>query len=162
MKRWLPYPLLAAGIFVMWLLLTQSFSPGQVLLGLAVSLVASAGMMRLRHPATRIQSWPKLIELAFVVFVDIVRSNIAVVRIALTPNPKRHSQFIRLNVRLRDPQALTILALIITATPGTAWVQYNRLDGMLLIHIFDLVDEEAWIRLIEYRYERLLMEIFEG
>ena len=33
--------------------------------------------------------------------------------------------------------------------------------GILLLHVLDLVDETAWIRLIKDRYERRLMEIFE-
>lgn len=161
MKRRHSYPLLTAGIFVMWLLLTQSFSPGQVLLGAAVALLASAAMARLRRSPSKIRSWRKLIKLAAIVTVDVIRSNIAVVKIALSPAGERHSQFVRLQLELRDTHALTILALIVTATPGTAWVQHNRLNGMLLIHIFDLVDEQAWIRLLKTRYERLLLEIFE-
>lgn len=161
MKRWLPYPLLTAGIFLMWLLLTQSFSPSQVLLGTIVALLAGVSMARLGWSATRIRSWSKLAELALVVAVDVIRSNVAVARIALSPARDRHSAFIRLQLELRDPQALTILALILTATPGTAWVEYNRTNGMLLIHVFDLVDEQAWTRLIKTRYERLLMEVFE-
>ncbi|HHX91623.1 MAG TPA: Na+/H+ antiporter subunit E, partial [Paracoccus sp.] len=30
-----------------------------------------------------------------------------------------------------------------------------------LLHIFDLVDEDAWRELIKNRYEALLLEIFE-
>jgi multicomponent K+:H+ antiporter subunit E len=54
-----------------------------------------------------------------------------------------------------------VLSLIITSTPGTAWFDYNGAHGMLLIHVFDLVDEEGWRHLIKSRYEYLLMEIFE-
>ena len=57
---------------------------------------------------------------------------------------------------------LTVLALIVTATPGTAWVQFQRASGSLLIHVFDLVDEDEWIRLLKTRYEALLVEIFES
>jgi len=32
---------------------------------------------------------------------------------------------------------------------------------MLTIHVLDLIDENAWIRTIKHRYERLLLEIFE-
>lgn len=161
MRRWLPYPLLSAGIFLMWLLLTQSFSLGQILLGAIVALLAGASMARLGWLPARITNWRPLLRLASIVAVDVIRSNIAVARIALSPARNRHSAFIRLELALRDPQALAVLALILTATPGTAWVQYNRLDGMLLIHVFDLVDEQAWIRLIKSRYERLLLEAFE-
>jgi len=161
MKRWLPYPLLAACLFLMWLLLTQSFSPGQIVLGAAVTFLATGAMAKLRRSPAPIRAWRKVARLAAIVLVDVIRSNLAVTRICLSPRPARHAQFIRLTLELRDQQALAVLALIITATPGTAWVQFNRTDGTLIIHVFDLVDEEAWVRLLKTRYERLLMEIFE-
>ena len=162
MTRWLPHPLLAASLFVMWLLLTQSFSAGQVILGAVVAVLAGASMSILRRRSSRIMSWSKLGKLAAIVVADVARSNIAVAKIVLSPKSERNSSFIRLHLQLRDEQALAILALIITVTPGTAWVQFDRNDGTLLIHVFDLVDEEAWIHLLKSRYEQLLLEIFEG
>ena len=59
------------------------------------------------------------------------------------------------------PTLRPFLALIVTATPGTLWVDFDRRRGTLLLHVLDLVDEESWIQLIKGRYESLLMEIFE-
>jgi len=64
-------------------------------------------------------------------------------------------------LELRDPTGLAVLSVIVTSTPGTAWFDYNAARGVLLIHVFDLVDEEGWRELIKSRYEHLLMEIFE-
>lgn len=161
MTRLVPYPFLALALFAMWLLLTQSFSPGQALLGAIVTLLAVRGIAALRPQASPIRSWPALLRLMAIVAVDIVRSNFAVARIVLFPRAEMVSSFVRLPVDLTDRNALTVLALVITATPGTCWVQFERSDGSLLVHVLDLVDEEAWIRLIKDRYETLLMEIFE-
>jgi multicomponent K+:H+ antiporter subunit E len=62
---------------------------------------------------------------------------------------------------MRDPYGLAALACIITATPGTVWVEYDSAQGTMLLHVLDLVDEEEWVRIIKDRYERRLMEIFE-
>ena len=62
---------------------------------------------------------------------------------------------------LRDPYGLAVLACIITSTPGTLWVSFDAGEGMLTIHVLDLIDENDWIRTIKGRYERLLLEIFE-
>lgn len=161
MTRLVPYPLLTLALFAMWLLLTQSFSPGQALLGAIVTLIAVRGIAALRPDASRIRSWPSVVKLTAIVARDIVRSNFAVARIVLFPRAGMISSFVRLPVDLTDRHALTVLALIITATPGTCWVQFDRSEGVLLVHVLDLVDEDAWIRLIKDRYESLLMEIFE-
>ncbi|MDB5668685.1 MAG: cation:proton antiporter [Alphaproteobacteria bacterium] len=160
MTRLIPYPLLALALFVMWLLLTQSFSPGQALLGAMVTFLAVLGIAALRPRPSPIRSWRALVRLMALVAIDIVRSNFAVAWIVLFPRSGMVSSFVRLPVDLTDRNALTVLALIVTATPGTCWVQFDRSEGVLLVHVLDLVDEQAWIRLIKDRYETLLMEVF--
>lgn len=159
MRRWIPHPLLAIGLTIMWLLLNQSVSPGHILLGGAFALLASGGYAALRPERVRIVSARPIPRLLRTVIADIVRSNIAVARIVLF-GKRGVSEFVRLPLELSNIHALTVLALIITATPGTMWVQFNRASGILLVHVLDLKDEEEWIRLIKGRYESLLLEIF--
>lgn len=160
MKRWIPHPLLAAALLAMWLLLNQSLSPAHIALGAAVALLASHGLAALRPDPVRFVSVRPILRLAGLVAADIVRSNLAVARIVLFPKKKRVSGFVRLPLELRNIHGLTVLACIITATPGTLWVQLDRSSGILIVHVLDLVDEDAWIRLIKARYETLLLEIF--
>jgi len=161
MARLVPYPALATLLFGVWLLLAQSVSPGQLLLA-AVVATGVARIMALFRPRSSIfVNWGKAVTLAWIVLVDILRSNLAVAWIVLSNPETRTSSFIQFDLELRDEVGLTILALIVTATPGTAWVQFDRASGTLIIHVFDLVDEEEWITLLKTRYERLLMEIFE-
>lgn len=161
MRRLIPYPGLAASLFVMWLLLAQSVSPGQLMLALLVAVLATWATAALKPRPSPVRSWGKVLELATIVIPDVLRSNLAVAGIVLSGRADRTSSFIKLRLELRNEMALTILALIITATPGTAWVQFDRTTGSLLIHVFDLVDEEEWIELLKTRYEALLIEIFE-
>ena len=74
---------------------------------------------------------------------------------------KRTAGFLSMPLELRHPGGLAVLACIITATPGTTWARYDRAAGVVTIHVLDLVDEQAWIRLFKERYERRLLEIFE-
>lgn len=161
-RRWIPYPALAVGLFAMWLLLTQSFSPAQLVLGGGVAMLGTWAMAALRPKPSTIRSWSTAARLGGIVALDILRSNLAVARIILSKREDRTSTFVALRLELRNEHALAILALIITATPGTAWVQFERASGMLVIHILDLVDEDAWVRLLKTRYESLLMAIFES
>jgi len=162
MTRWLPYPLLTLALLAMWLLLNQSLAPGQLILGTAVAVIASRAMAALQPEKARFRSVRPIPRLAARVAADIVRSNIAVARIVLLPGQRqRVSGFVRVPIDMRNRYGLTILACIITATPGTIWVQFDRNTGRLLVHVLDLIDEEEWVRLIKHRYERMLMEIFE-
>lgn len=161
MKRWIPHPILTLCLLLMWLTLNQSVSLGQLLLGTAIALWASRAIVMLGADRPRIRFSGAIFRLALIVLVDVVRSNIAVGRIILSGRRKKGSSgFIRLPLDLCSRYGLAALAVIITATPGTLWVQYDSGRHILLIHVLDLVDEEAWIQLIKSRYERLLMEIF--
>lgn len=160
MKRWFPYPLLALGLLAMWLLLTQSFSPGQLLLGGAIATLAALAMTALKPETSRLGSLTAILKLTSIVIADIVRSNFAVASIILCPQKPRVAKFVHLPLELTNRHGLTILALIITATPGTMWVEFDRGRGVLLVHVLDLIDEEEWTQLIKQRYEALLLEIF--
>lgn len=161
MTSFLPYPLLSLGLALMWLLLT-AFTPGQLVLAVAVSIAASHALKALGEVSPRVRRWLAMPELFGIVLYDIVRSNIAVTSILLSRQGRpRHSGFIVVPLRVRHPSALAILSIIITSTPGTAWVDYNSARGEVLIHVFDLVDRQEWIDLIGNRYERLLLEMFE-
>ncbi|WP_065846074.1 Na+/H+ antiporter subunit E [Sphingobium sp. Ndbn-10] len=160
MTRLLPFPLLSAALFGMWVLLT-GFSPGHVLLAGLVALTVPRVMLVLGVEKPRIRIGWSMVKLAGLVLADIVRSNIAVGKIVLFKPANRRSGFIRLPIGLESRYALAVLAVIITATPGTLWLQHDARRKIILIHVLDLVDEDAWIALIKNRYEKLLMDIFE-
>ena len=57
---------------------------------------------------------------------------------------------------------VAVLAMIFCLTPGTAWAELSLDRSTLIIHVFDLQDDAAFIALVKTRYERPLMEIFES
>jgi multicomponent K+:H+ antiporter subunit E len=155
-------PLLLVLLVAMWLLLNNSLSLAHILLGslLAVFfLLASARLLPNRAP---LKHRHLMAPLAAHVFVDILRSNIGVARIALGLHRRPiRSGFLDIPLELRDPRALAILAAIVTSTPGTAWAGVSRDGGTLTLHVLDLHAEEAWIRHFKLHYEQPLMRMFE-
>lgn len=163
MTRWLPHPLVALALLAMWLLLAGSVSPGTLLLGGALALFGSGALAALTPPEARLRRLAAVPGLAAAVFAEVVRSNNAVARIILRPGGERdrRSGFVRVPLDMRNPYGLAGLACILTATPGTVWVEYDSAEGAMLLHVLDLVDEEAWVRIVKDKWERRLMEIFE-
>lgn len=162
MARLVPHPLLSLFILLMWLALQSSLEPGALLLGTVLGLVVPLIMRKLDPDGPRPGAPLKVLELIAVVLKDVVRSNYAVATILLGARPgRRVSGFVRIPLELRERHGLATLAIILTATPGTLWVQYDAATGTLLLHVFDLLDEDEWSRIVKDRYERRLMEIFE-
>lgn len=161
MSRILPYPILSLVLFLLWLLLQQSVSPGNIVMGLAVGLIVGKITSALEPDKPRFRRPWLIPKLLGIIIYDIVRSNLAVAWIILTRGRQlRTSGFLKIPLDLRDRTALAALAVILTATPGTVWLEFDAERGDLLIHVLDLVDEQHWIDIIKTRYERLLLEIF--
>jgi multicomponent K+:H+ antiporter subunit E len=163
MKRWLPFPMLALALAIMWLVLNQTFELGQLLLGTALGLYGGYVLSGLQTPTRRLRRRAGALAILFwLALVDIVRSNVAVARIVVRPGTRSPTAgFVSMPLEVRHPGALAVLACIITATPGTSWARYDGASNVLTIHVLDLVDEDAWMALFKERYERRLMEIFE-
>ena len=158
-RRTLPW--MPVFLWVMWLLLNNSASAGQLLVGgiLAFSIPAATSVMRplKAKPRRAIAALGLLAHVA----VDVIRSNIAVARIALGfAGHEVVAGFIRVPLDMRDPHGLAMLSCILTATPGSVWTDLSE-DNTLTLHVLDVQDEETWVRLIKDRYERPMMEIFE-
>jgi multicomponent K+:H+ antiporter subunit E len=162
MRRWLPFPLVAAALLAMWLLLNESVSPGAILLGGVAALGACLVLVALDPPKARFRRLRVALRLAVKVLAEIIRSNNAVARLILRPGERqRKSGFVLIPLDMRDPYGLAALACIVTATPGTIWVEYDSARSTMLLHVLDLIDEEQWRQIIKDHYEKPLMEVFE-
>jgi multicomponent K+:H+ antiporter subunit E len=160
MTRWLPHPWFALWLLVAWLLLQQSVAASTIVLGIVLALALSWALGKLDLPRVRVRSLGTLLMLLARVFGDIVRSNIAVAGIIVSPRSRVSSGFVTIPLEMTHRYALALLACIITATPGTIWVSHDSLRRVLVIHVLDLVDETTWIARIKRRYEQPLLRIF--
>jgi len=158
----LPHPIVTVVITILWLVLT-GFTLGQLVLGIVAGILAGLAYRRLTPERIEVKRPGSMIRLFGRVAADIVRSNWDVARLILNGgrHGKRRSGFVRIPLDMTNPNGLAVLAIIVTATPGTAWIEYEPRNGQLLLHVFDLLDEDDWVHTIKTRYESLLMEIFE-
>jgi multicomponent K+:H+ antiporter subunit E len=158
-SRVLPYPLLWLALLAMWLVLNGSVAPGQLVLGAAIATLACLAVRRLDPPKAHLRRIGTIAGLAGVFIADVVKSNIAVLRLVLSRRRPR-SEFITIPLEFSEPNALAVLACIITATPGSAWVHYDSTRNEVTVHVLDTEDPAAWSATLKRDYERRLMEIF--
>jgi multicomponent K+:H+ antiporter subunit E len=159
--RWLPHPIMSAVLLVVWLLLNNTLAPGHVVLGAALAVLI---------PVLTSGFWPErpvihrpltLLRLLPTVLYDIVVANVVVARLILDPQRTPRSRFLTVPLDLTDEFAITVLAGIITLTPGTVSADLALDRSHLLVHGLDVGDEGAVVAQIKRRYEAPLKEIFE-
>lgn len=157
----LPWPSVSVVVLAIWLLLNQSVSAGQIVLGLLVALTAPRLLTTLDMPPLRLRRPWALLRLLGNVVPDVLVSNYKVSWAILFGGDERQSGHVLVPLTIRSPYALSALACILTATPGTAWVTYNPHTGVLLMHVLDRRDADMLADAITRRYERWLLQVFE-
>ncbi len=158
----LPSPWLSLGLFGGWLLLTRSMSAGQILLGLLVAVVVPLLMAPLRPTPGPLRHWGTLVRLILRVGRDVVWSaiDVAIGVVRSRREPPRGS-FVVVPLDLRNVHGLAALSMITAVIPGTVWCELAPDCAALLVHVFDLEDEAAFIAHFKADYELPLKEVFE-
>lgn len=160
-SRVLPNPALTLLLTVLWLMLNNRVSPGQLLLGLflgwAIPLLVQGFLIdlpKVRRPL-------KLCLFGFKVFYDIVVANLHVAKLVLGPTSKLQPAFVEVPMEIEHPFVLAVLTSIISLTPGTVSAALRSDHRMLLIHALDAPDVDALVTEVKTRYESPLLEMFE-
>jgi multicomponent K+:H+ antiporter subunit E len=160
MKAWLPYPVLSFLLFVVWLLLVAEVSSAHVLLALFLAW----GIPMLCRPFLKdlppVRHAVTALRLVALVTYDIVVANIAVARLILGPTARLKPVFVHVPLTLTQPMSISLLASIITMTPGTVSSDLSQDNKVLIVHALDCSDPEALVADIQQRYEKPLLEIF--
>jgi multicomponent K+:H+ antiporter subunit E len=161
-KRWFPSPLLSLSLFALWLVLNDSVAPGHLLLGALAGWLAPVLVAPLKPPGPRLHRPLVLARLILRVGGDVVLSALEVARgILRAPRRPPRGAFVTVPLDLHDGHGLAALAIITAVIPGTVWSELAADHGAVLIHVFDLQDEAAFIADFKARYELPLKEIFE-
>ena len=160
--RWLlPHPLLTLILAIVWVLLQNQVTAGMVVFGIILGIIIP-WMTSIWWPDTP-QGFRMGLMLRYsaVVIWDILVANVQVAWIVLTvPNAKLKPAWIVVPLKLKQPEAITLLAGTITLTPGTVSADLSDEGHSLLVHVLHTDDADAVRDEIKSRYERRLLEIF--
>lgn len=161
-KGWLAYPALSVLLAAVWLLLQQSLAVPQLITAVVLGLVVPRLVGGFLGPASHPTRWLLVARFTVIVLWDIVVSNITVAKIVLNPASAPHPAWIEVPLDTDHPLAITLLAAIITTTPGTVSSVVDEEGRRILVHALECSEPEAVARQIKDRYERPLRAIFEG
>jgi len=161
LRHLLPHPLLTLALALIWLLLVNSFTVGQALLGLLLGWAIPVFTRRFWPDRVRIARPWWLVFFLVKLLWDILVANVVVALLILGGRRFARPAFVPVPLELRTELAIGILANTVSLTPGTvsAWLSPDR--RTLLVHGLRVKDPDALAREIKTRYERPLRDIFE-
>jgi multicomponent Na+:H+ antiporter subunit E len=147
------------GLALVWCLLQNDLTLAQFVLGYLIGAAIMLFFVRLFHE----EPYFRKVYLSFRLFVFFVKellvANFAVVRRVLAPRPQVRSGIIALPLDLKGELPITLLANMITLTPGTLSVEVSPDLSLLFVHILDIGDPQEEKRRIKDGFERYLREI---
>ncbi|WP_300454794.1 Na+/H+ antiporter subunit E [Accumulibacter sp.] len=159
-RQTFPQPLLSLTIFLLWTVLTNAASPALLLLGASLAIaVPRLTRSFWPHPPRLAKPWRALRFLG-VFAVDIVTANWRVARQVSGPLHRLSPALVDVPLDLREPFVATLLASVVSLTPGTMSIDVDRERWVLVIHALDAPDPQALVREIKQRYEMPLREMF--
>jgi multicomponent K+:H+ antiporter subunit E len=159
-RRWLPHPLLSLTLLLVWLLLVNDMSVGHWLLGALLGWLIPLLTQVFWINPPRVHKPLKLCLFFLRVLGDIVIANLQVAKLILGPSARLRPAFVEIPMLLEDELALTMLASIISLTPGTVSADLSDDRKTLLVHGLDVDDEATLVAQIKLRYEAPLLEVF--
>jgi multicomponent K+:H+ antiporter subunit E len=157
----LPHPILSPVLALIWLLLANSISPGQIVLGLLLGWAIPVFTLRFWPERVIIRRPLTLLRFLILVLYDILVANIAVAGLILGGPKHVKPAFVNVPLDLRTDLGISLLANTVSLTPGTvsAWLSPDR--SHLIVHGLKVRDPDALVAEIKRRYEAPIKEVFE-
>jgi len=160
-SRWLPHPVVSVVLLGLWLLLQNSIEPGQLLLAVALALVLPVITRLFWVDVPAFRSLRRVPGLLALFLWDLIVANVTVALLILNFTRTPRSHWIVIPLDLSNPNAVAVLANMISLTPGTVSSKLTPDRLELLVHVLDTDDPEYEVNRIKQRYELPLKEIFE-
>jgi multicomponent K+:H+ antiporter subunit E len=162
LRKILPHPLLTLLLIVVWQMLVNKVTVGNLVLGAILGIIIPLVTAPYWPNRPKLRSVPRIVEYIVIVLWDICVANVQVAWVILfKSNANTHPAWISIPLDLRTPEAITVLAGTITMTPGTVSSDLAADGRSLLVHCLDAPDPDAVRDDIKARYEARLKEIFE-
>ncbi|MGV1870449.1 Na+/H+ antiporter subunit E [Agrobacterium rosae] len=146
---------------VIWLAISGSLTIANTLLG---TLVAILSLGLVRHQLKAVEThWlrvPAIASLALLFLKELALSAWAVAMLAIRPRLVLKPGIFAYPLRVTSDFEITLLANLITLTPGTLSVDVSDDRATLYVHALDCSDVEATKRSIADGFEKKIMEAF--
>lgn len=159
-RRLLPHPLPSLTVFLLWAVISNAASSGLLLLGGLLAFVVPL-LTRPFWPAPPrlIRPWLAL-RFCAVFAADVFTANWRVAWRVIGPLHRLSPAFVEVPLEIHDPFLATLLASVVSLTPGTVAIDVDRQRWVMLVHALDAPDPQVLVQEIKARYELPLKEMF--
>jgi multicomponent Na+:H+ antiporter subunit E len=146
-------------IAFVWMLLNSNSDFSTFIIGYLVGLLFVFGLRRFFHQEFYFKKVWAIWKLIVLFLKELVLSNLAVVKHILQPQLNIRPGIFALPTELKSNFEITLLACLITLTPGTLTLEVSPDRKTLYIHAMDIHDAELLSDQIKGTFEKAIMEV---
>ena len=146
-------------IAVMWVFMQSSYTVGTFIFGYLIGLFVLFILRRFlvyEFYLRRVWAFMKLIILFI---VELTKANIDVMKVVLRPKQNHQPGIVAVQTNLETNIEITLLAALISLTPGTVSMDFSDDSKTIYIHALDVPDKDEFIADIHNSFERAIMEV---
>lgn len=154
--------LLVLVLALIWVAVTGSFTLVNLLFGVAIALCAVFVLRADFARPTGLVKLRQIVQLALMFLWELLASALRVALLVLRPNLRASLRpaIVALPLSVRSDAEITLLACMITLTPGTLSVDVSDDRTTLFVHVLDLDDRDTLVSAIVNGFEKRIREIY--
>ncbi|MCF3944886.1 Na+/H+ antiporter subunit E [Oceanobacillus alkalisoli] len=148
-------------IAVLWMFLQSSFTPASFVFGYLIGILILYLMRKflmVKVDLRKIRLWA-VVKLFFLFVIELTKANIDMVKVVLKPQMDHQPGIVAVRTKLNTEIEITLLAALISLTPGTVSMDFSPDNKTIYIHAIDVPDEDEMIEDIHNSFERAIMEV---
>lgn len=142
-----------------WIALTGTITPANFVIGFAIGFVLLWLTQRLTTPSNYFRKVPQVIGFVLFFLWELVLANLRMAAIVLSPRLAIRPAVVAIPLDTRSNTEITLLANLITLTPGTLYLDVSQDRCVMYIHTMHVEDLEAFRKTIKNGFERRVMEV---
>ncbi|WP_088102559.1 Na+/H+ antiporter subunit E [Halalkalibacter urbisdiaboli] len=146
-------------ISFVWMFLYSSWDLPTFIIGFFVGMIILVLVRRFFHEPLYLIKVYAIVKLILLFLKELILSNITVIKHVLSPKLDIKPGIFALETELKTDWEITLLASLITLTPGTLVVDVSDDQKTLYIHAMNIEDIEESISAIKMTFERAIMEV---
>ncbi len=144
-----------------WIILTGQFNPVNLLFGFALGYVMLWLVQRVIGPARYFGKVHQVIRFVLFFFWELLKANLRVTYDVLTPRHHMRPGVIAIPLSVQTDEEITLLANLITLTPGTLSLDVSSDRRVLYIHAMYVEDIQQTRQEIKDGFEKRIQEVWQ-
>lgn len=142
-----------------WMFLKNDYSTNSFIIGYFLGLMIMLLYRKFFNERFYLSRVIAVASLLLLFLKELVLSNISVLKLVLKPKLDMRPGIFALETELTKDWEITILANLITLTPGTLVVDVSLDSKILYIHAVDIQEKHEAIESIKNTFEKAIMEV---